>query len=128
MSHLSKIQTKMTDIETLKDTLKDFNIFYTIKHTNNEDKPSILLTNDFEGTKHIKAEFSWTNNNYELVADSSTWQDKIFLEHWQHKVYQKYACNTIIKEGIKAGFTSNLSYTSSSNDGTVKLVLEKWSK
>ena len=127
MSHLSKIKTKMTDTDTLKETLKDFNIFYSIQNIENKDKPSIILNDNFSHTKQIKAEFTWSRNNYELVADSSTWQDKRFLEHWQHKVYQKYACNTIVKEGIKAGFTSKVSNISSDNEGTIKLVLEKWS-
>nr|YP_009314021.1 Hypothetical protein ycf35 [Izziella formosana]SCW22275.1 Hypothetical protein ycf35 [Izziella formosana] len=128
MSHLSKIKTKMTNTDTLQETLNDFNILYTIQSNKNTDKPSLILNNNFSGTKHISAEFIWTNNNYELVADSPTWQDKRFLEHWQNKVYQKYACNTIIKEGVKAGFTNNSIDFSKNNDGTIKLVLKKWSE
>nr|YP_009315047.1 Hypothetical protein ycf35 [Titanophycus setchellii]SCW23502.1 Hypothetical protein ycf35 [Titanophycus setchellii] len=125
MSHLSKIKTQMTDTQILQDTLKEFQIVYTVKHEAAKKKPSIILNSQLEKTEHLKAEFTWANNNYELIADSRSWQDKKFLEHWQSKVYQQYAFNTIIKEGIRAGFQSN-TYSSNNNNGTIKLVLEKW--
>lgn len=116
----------MTDTQILQDTLRDFKILYTVNKNNTSKKPSIILHHQIEKTQQLYAEFTWMNDNYELVADSPTWQDKRFLEHWQNKVYQKYACNTIIKEGIKAGFTSELSNSTENNNGTIKLVLEKW--
>nr|YP_009314636.1 Hypothetical protein ycf35 [Neoizziella asiatica]SCW23091.1 Hypothetical protein ycf35 [Neoizziella asiatica] len=126
MSHLSKIQTRMTDTNILQETLADFKVSYTVDQDSFKEKPSIILHNHIENTEQLQAEFTWINDNYQLIADSRTWQDKIFLEHWQNKVYQKYACNTIIKEGIKAGFTSDISNLKQDNHGTIKLVLEKW--
>nr|YP_009312795.1 Hypothetical protein ycf35 [Helminthora furcellata]SCW21049.1 Hypothetical protein ycf35 [Helminthora furcellata]SCW23909.1 Hypothetical protein ycf35 [Helminthora furcellata] len=125
MSHLSKIKTKMRDGKTLIETLDDFQISYTVNDRSNESRPSISLKNSFTNN-YSNAQFIWIDNNYELIADSSTWQEKRFLEHWQHKFYQKYACNMIIREATKEGFKSKLFAEKNQNNGSLKIVLEKW--
>nr|YP_009315658.1 Hypothetical protein ycf35 [Trichogloeopsis pedicellata]SCW24316.1 Hypothetical protein ycf35 [Trichogloeopsis pedicellata] len=125
MSHLSKINTKITNTKTLLETLEELNIIHSI--STNKNKPSIILHEKLLTSSQSHIEFIWIGSNYELVADSSTWQGKRFLEYWYDKIYQKYVYNTIIQESLKQGFDMNNISVHGQNNGSIRLTLEKWS-
>nr|YP_009313818.1 Hypothetical protein ycf35 [Hommersandiophycus borowitzkae]SCW22072.1 Hypothetical protein ycf35 [Hommersandiophycus borowitzkae] len=127
MSHLSKIRTQIIDTETLIETLNDLEIEFQLYKEDNTNKLSIIVEKNLLTSDKSTVKFIWVDNNYELLADSSTWQEKRFLEHWHQTVYQKYAYNIIIKEALKQGFESVETKSYQNNNGSIKLVLEKWS-
>nr|YP_009313614.1 Hypothetical protein ycf35 [Helminthocladia australis]SCW21868.1 Hypothetical protein ycf35 [Helminthocladia australis] len=129
MSHLSKIKTKIIDTNILLKTLNDLEIPHTQKNIANHQMPCIKIDNNLLSKKSSYAEFIWNEDTYELHADSAVWQDKRLIEFWNEKIHQQYAYNMILNEGFKQGFTeiSSESKHTHKNDGSVRLVLEKWS-
>nr|YP_009315251.1 Hypothetical protein ycf35 [Yamadaella caenomyce]SCW23706.1 Hypothetical protein ycf35 [Yamadaella caenomyce] len=122
MSHLTKIKTSIKDTTILLKTLKDLGVKYKIDSYNKGVQPSVVIVRH----EHLQGTtFKWIDNTYTLHKDSDTWYDKRLLEHWKDKVSQQYACNLIIDQGQKAGF-ENCEEILINNDGSVKLVMEKW--
>ena len=127
MSHFTKIQTKLYNLETLKKSLSDLNINWTVK-TNN--------VRGYQNTTH-KAElviqqenshdigFQWNGTEYELVTDLMFWAQNISVEKFLNRLNQRYAYNSIIGVSEKEGFS--FTQTETSEDGSIRLVLRRFS-
>nr|YP_010873083.1 hypothetical protein ycf35 [Nemalion vermiculare]WGV34427.1 hypothetical protein ycf35 [Nemalion vermiculare] len=124
MSHLSKIKTKITSHQRLAKVLHNLQIDHTVYDDDNS-QPAFSLREPEEYTQNsYLTVFTWDGDSYQIIADSSTWQEKHMLEAMADKVYQTYAYQTVLEEGYKQGFKNVDNY--SRNDGSLRLVLEKW--
>ena len=127
MSHFTKIKTKLYNLETLKKSLSDLNINWTVK-TNN--------VRGYQNTTH-KAElviqqenshdigFQCNGTEYELVTDLMFWAQNISVEKFLNRLNQRYAYNSIIGVSEKEGFS--FTQTETSEDGSIRLVLRRFS-
>ena len=126
MSHFTKIKTKLYNLETLKKSLSDLNIVWTVG--NKEIR-------GYQNTKHeaeliIQQEnnhdigFKWNGKEYELVTDLMFWSQNYSVEAFLNKLNQRYAYNSIINVSEKEGF--HFTRTETSNDGSIRLVLRRF--
>nr|BBI37147.1 Conserved hypothetical plastid protein [Palmaria palmata] len=124
MSHLSKIKTKVLNAPTLTKTLDKLGINWEYLDKNQTNlHPAIKLWSG-NGELEYSAEMRWSQQSYDLSADSNTWQGKRLLDAIAEKIQQQYAYNIILEEGAKQGF-SNIE-NDILQDGSLRLVLEKW--
>nr|YP_010988180.1 hypothetical protein UYM82_pgp199 [Rhodochorton tenue]WOK79396.1 hypothetical protein [Rhodochorton tenue] len=119
MSHLSKVTTKIKDQSILKKSLTDLQIPW-------DSTPGINDIYICGRDKLFNALFKWEENRYEFIADSSTWQEKNMLFSILEKIQQKYAYNIILTASREEGF--NDIKQNISQDGSIKIVLEKWAE
>jgi hypothetical protein len=69
-------------------------------------------------------EFCWNGKEYELVVDTSFWEQPYPIENFIDKVAQRYASEVVMGESQKIGFQP-VKYQQNS-DGSNTLVLERW--
>ena len=127
MSHFTKIKTKLYNLETLKKSLSDLNIDWTV-HTNSV-RGYKNTTHDAElviqqDNKHDIG-FKWTGTGYELVTDLMFWSQDISVDKFLNRVNQRYAYNSILGVSEKEGF--NFTQTETAEDGSIRLVLRRFS-
>ena len=126
MSHFTKIKTKLYNIETLKKSLSDLNIDWTVQTTNvrgyqnTTHEAELVIQQD---NKHDIG-FKWNGKEYELVTDLMFWSQDISVDRFLNRVNQRYAYNSIIGVSEKEGFT--FAQTETAEDGSIKLVLRRF--
>lgn len=121
MSHLSKIKTKIQDLNLLKKTLTDLKIQWYLKYniTNQHENKNIIVESN-----NNKIELIWNGQEYELTVDIELWQETIPINNFIEKINKQYSYNKIIKESEKQGFLKTNEITCS--NGNVKVTFEKW--
>jgi len=124
MSHFSKIQTTIKDLNLLKHALTDLGLIWA---TNSSDvgedfqhKADILIKQG--NLSHIG--FVWNDNQYHLVADLQLWEQPWSLEVFLDKLSQKYAYYSIIQETKNQGFEKAEEVYQ--KDGSIKLIVQRW--
>lgn len=127
MSHFSNIKTKIRNISSLKAALTDVGIDWkegsaAIRGYKGQTKQAEIVV---EQANNYDFGFSWNGSEYELVADLQYWQQPLTVEGFLRKVTQRYAYHTIIGETSKKGF--EISEQQKNEDGTLRLVLQRWS-
>ena len=127
MSHFSNIKTKIRNLDFLKSALKDLDVDW-------KDGPGIIR--GYQGKTH-KADvvveqandydfgFSWNGSEYELVADLQYWQQPLTVEGFLRKVTQRYAYHAVVNETANQGF--NITEQENHQDGSIRLVVQRWS-
>ena len=127
MSHFSNIKTKIRNLDSLKSALKDLKVDW-------KSGPGIVR--GYQGKTH-KAEvvveqannydfgFSWNGSEYELVADLQYWQQPLTVEGFLRQVTQRYAYHTVVNETANQGF--NITEQQNQEDGSIRLVVQRWS-
>jgi hypothetical protein len=127
MSHFSQIKTQIRDLTSLQTALTDLGVAW---------KPGPQAVRGYRGQTH-SAEvvieqsngydigFSQEQGQYELVADLQYWQQPLSVEGFLKQVTQRYAYHTVLKETSRQGF--QLSEQQNNQDGTIRLVLQRWS-
>jgi hypothetical protein len=126
MSHFTKIKTKLYNLETLKKSLSDLNLDWTVKNkgirgyqnTTHQAELVILQDNKYD------IGFKWNGNEYELVTDLMFWAQNYSVDKFLNRVNQRYAYNSIISVSEKEGFHFN--QTETSEDGSIRLVLRRF--
>ncbi|MEL6224546.1 MAG: DUF1257 domain-containing protein [Cyanobacteria bacterium J06627_8] len=126
MSHFSQIKTQIRNLDALKVAL-----------TNNgvEWLEGPAQVRGYRGQTHkadvaIQQEngydigFSWNGNEYELVADLQYWNQPLSVQGFLNKVTQSYAYQTVLTTTEKQGF--QVSETEKNADGSIRLVLQRW--
>ena len=126
MSHFTKIKTKLYNLETLKKSLSDLNINWTVHTTNvrgyqNTTHAAELVIQ--QDNKHDIG-FKWTGTEYELVTDLMFWSQDISVDKFLNRINQRYAYNSIIGVSEKEGF--NFTQTETAQDGSIRLVLRRF--
>nr|AKE98816.1 Ycf35 [Bangia fuscopurpurea] len=126
MSHFTKIQTTIQDLDLLKHALTDLGLSWNTDSSeiqiddNNYHKLDLLIKQN--NLSHIG--FVWNDNKYHLVADLQLWEQPWSLEVFLDKLSQKYAYHSIIQETQKQGFEK--AEQVSQQDGSIKLVVQRW--
>nr|YP_010337294.1 hypothetical protein MW436_pgp180 [Pulvinaster venetus]UNJ16879.1 hypothetical protein [Pulvinaster venetus] len=126
MSHFSKIQTTIRDIEMLKLALADLGLSWEANITLSNSYSSQVYDADLviRQDNHNDIGFLWNGKEYELVADYQFWQQRWSVDCFIEKLSQSYAYNSIISEGLNQGF-AKVEDKSFAN-GTILLKFQRW--
>ena len=126
MSHFSKIQTSLKDLDLLKKSLNDLSIYWEPElnqvrgYKDQTTFANIVIKQD----NNYDIGFSWNGFEYQLVADIQFWQQPWSIELFLDRVSQRYAYNSILESTSNQGF--NTVNETVQEDGTIKLTLQKW--
>jgi hypothetical protein len=126
MSHFSKIQTSLKDLDLLKKSLSDLSIQWEpeLNRVRGYKDQTTFANLVIRQDNNYDIGFSWNGFEYQLVADIQFWQQPWSIELFLDRVSQKYAYNSIIESTSKQGFqTVNETVQ---EDGSIKLTLQKW--
>ncbi len=127
MSHFSVIKTKIRNLSALKASLQDLGYhplegIRPIKGYQGQTRQAEIV---LEQQNHYDIGFSWNGQEYELVADMQYWNQPLSVEGFLRKVTQGYAYHTVLSETVKGGF--ELSQEQKNEDGSIRLMLQRWS-
>ena len=127
MSHFTKIKTKLYNLETLKKSLSDLNIDWTVQTNNIRGYQNMTHEAELVIQQENKHDigFKWNGVEYELVTDLMFWSQDISVDRFLNRINQRYAYNSIIGVSEKEGF--NFSQTETAEDGSIRLVLLRFS-
>ena len=126
MSHFSKIQTSLKDLDLLKKSLSDLSIQWEpeLNRVRGYKDQTTFANLVIRQDNNYDIGFSWNGFEYQLVADIQFWQQPWSIELFLDRVSQKYAYNSIVDSTSKQGFqTVNETVQ---EDGSIKLTLQKW--
>jgi hypothetical protein len=126
MSHFSRVKTIVRDLTILKKALTDLNIDWVsdtkqIKGYKGEMHEVNLI---IPQNNNYDIGFNWNNQEYELIADLSFWNQSWSVETFLNKVNQRYAFHKILDETEDQGF--KIVNQQNQNNGAVTLTLERW--
>jgi hypothetical protein len=126
MSHFTHIKTRFQNLFYLEKALNKLNIVHkqkesNIDNLNSESQNGNLVISQSNG---YDIEFNWNGKEYELVIDTSFWEQPYPIESFIDKVAQQYASEVIIGESQKTGFQP-IKYQQNA-DGSNTLILERW--
>lgn len=127
MSHFSNIKTQIRNLTSLKAALGDMEVDWQegpakVRGYQGETRNAevvISQNNDYD------IGFSWNGREYELIADLQYWQQPLTVEGFLRQVSQRYAFHTVVNETAKQGF--QISEQQKNEDGSLRLVLQRWS-
>jgi Protein of unknown function (DUF1257) len=128
MSHFSNIKTKIRNVESLTAALTDLGIDWKAGpqpvHGYQGDTRTAAVT--IEQSNGYDIGFSLNvNNEYELVTDLQFWEQNWSVDRFLSQVTQRYAYHTVVTEATKQGF--QVAEERSQQDGSIKLVVQRWS-
>lgn len=126
MSHFSKIQTTLKDLNLLKQALSDLSIQWdsqsqTVRGYKEKTSFANLV---IKQNNNYDIGFAWNGFEYQLVADLQFWQQPWSVESFLDKVSQRYAYNSIIQATEKQGFETVEEINQ--DNGTIRLTLQRW--
>lgn len=127
MSHFSQIKTQIRNLNSLKSALTDSGIAW---------KPGPTPVKGYQNQTHVAdiaieqengydIGFSWNGQEYELIADLQFWKQPLSVEGFINQVTQGYAYHTVLNESTHQGFS--VSEQQKNDDGSIRLVLQRWS-
>ncbi|TGG82018.1 MAG: DUF1257 domain-containing protein [Aphanocapsa feldmannii 277cV] len=127
MSHFSTVKTELRDLSALRAALQDMG------HTPEEGTTQVrgYRGQTVEAQLALRQDngcdigFRWNGNHYELVTDLQLWNQQQPLERFLSRLNQRYALHTILSATQQEGF--QVSEQKSSLDGTIELVVTRWS-
>ena len=124
MSHFTYIKTRFQNLFYLEKALSKLNISYEKQRKVIDGAKSYQTNLVIPQSNGYNVEFSWNEQEYELVADLAFWKQSSPAETFIDKISQEYAGQVIIGESQKVGFQP-VKYQQN-NDGSQTLVLERW--
>lgn len=124
MSHFTHIKTRFQNLFYLEKALTKLNISYEKQRKVIDGSNSYQTNLVIPQSNGYNVEFSWNEQEYELIADLAFWKQSSPLETFIDKISQQYAGQVIIGESQKIGFQP-VKYEQN-NDGSQTLVLERW--
>ena len=124
MSHFTYIKTRFQNLFYLEKALNKLNINYQKKRMTHENSKSYNTDLMISQSNGYDITFIWNEQEYELVADMSFWEQSSPIETFIDIISQQYAGEVIIGESQKIGFQP-IKYQQNS-DGSNTLVLERW--
>ena len=124
MSHFTHIQTRFQNLFYLEKALSKLNINYEKERKVMDGSKSYQTNLVISQSNGYDLEFSWNEQEYELIADLAFWNQSSSVETFIDKISQEYAGQVIIGESQKIGFQP-VKYQQN-NDGSQTLVLERW--
>ena len=124
MSHFTHIKTRFQNLFYLEKALNKLNISYQKQKQITDDSKSYNTNLVISQSNNYDIEFVWNNQEYELVADISFWEQSSPVQTFIDTISQQYAGEVIIGESQKIGFQP-IKYQQNA-DGSNTLVLERW--
>ena len=124
MSHFTYIKTRFQNLFYLEKALSKLNINYEKQRKIIDGSNSYQTNLVIPQSNGYNVEFSWNEQEYELIADLAFWKQSSPVEAFIDKISQQYAGQVIIGESQKVGFQP-IKYQQN-NDGSQTLVLERW--
>ena len=127
MSHFSQIKTQIRDLSSLKAALTDVGVDWKAGDQPVKGYRGQTCTAEvtIEQENGYDVGFSWNGQEYELVADLQYWQQPLTVQGFLNQVTQRYAYHTVVEETTRQGF--QLSEQQQQQDGSIRLVLQRWS-
>nr|UVG41921.1 hypothetical protein [Navicula tsukamotoi] len=124
MSHFTYIKTRFQNLFYLEKALSKLDINYEKQRKIIDGSNSYQTNLVIPQSNGYDVEFSWNEQEYELIADLAFWKQSSPVETFIDKISQQYAGQVIIGESQKIGFQP-VKYQQN-NDGSQTLVLERW--
>ena len=126
MSHLTKIKTKLYNLEILKKSLNDLALETEtgkkeIRGYNNQTHVADLV---FRQSNNHDVGFTWNGSEYELVADLMFWAQPYSIDKFLNQINQRYAYNSIVQMSKGEGF--QLAQSENPQDGSVRILLRRY--
>lgn len=124
MSHFTHIKTRFQNLFYLEKALSKLNINYEKQKKLIDGSKSYQTNVVIPQSNGYDVEFSWNEQEYELVADLAFWKQASSVDTFIDQISQEYAGQVIIGESQKIGFQP-IKYQQNT-DGSQTLVLERW--
>lgn len=126
MSHFTKIQTKLCNLNVLKKTLSSLNLDWaentkTIQGRKSHARETELI---IKQSNNYEIVFKRNGNKYELVADLMFWAQPYSLDKFLNQIHQRYAYETIVAVHEEANFA--FSQTKNEQRGSICLQLTRY--
>ncbi|NEQ24000.1 MAG: DUF1257 domain-containing protein [Microcoleus sp. SIO2G3] len=127
MSHFSQIKTQIKNLTSLESALTDLGIQWKagLQQVRGYRGQTRQAEISIEQNNGYDIGFSWNGREYELVADLQYWQQPLTVEGFLNRVTQRYAYHTVVAETTRQGF--QLAEQKQNQDGSIRLVLQRWS-
>ena len=127
MSHFSQIKTQIRNLTSLQSALSDLGMDWKsgprdVRGYRGQTQTAEVVIEQNNG---YDVGFTWNGHEYELVADLQYWNLDNSVDRFLSKVTQRYAYHTIVNESAQKGF--QVSEQQKNEDGSVRLVLQRWS-
>lgn len=127
MSHFSHIKTQIRDLDALQQALTELKLDWNagpkdVRGYRGQVHSAAIVVEQDNG---YDIGFSWNGQAYDLVADLQFWNQPIPVERFLSKITQQYAFATVMQETAKQGF--QVSEQQTQTDGSIRLVLQRWS-
>ncbi|MEL6552003.1 MAG: DUF1257 domain-containing protein [Cyanobacteria bacterium J06621_11] len=129
MSHFSQIKTKLRNLSSLQLALNDAGISWqagpkAVRGYQGDTQTAEVVIEQDNGYD-VGFKRNEQTGDYELVADLQYWQQPLSVEGFINRVTQRYAYHTVVNESASQGF--QVSEQVDNQDGSIKLVLQRWS-
>lgn len=127
MSHFSQIKTQLRNLNSLQAALTDLGFEWKSGPSEVRGYRGQTQTADIaiEQENGYDIGFKWNGSEYELVADLQFWQQVGSVDRFLNQVTQRYAYHTVVNETARQGF--QISEQQKNQDGSIRLVLQRWS-
>ncbi len=127
MSHFSQIKTQIRNLTSLQSALSDLDMDWKsgpcpVRGYRGQTQTAEVVIEQNNG---YDVGFAWNGHEYELVADLQYWNLDNSVDRFLSKVTQRYAYHTIVNESAQKGF--QVSEQQKNEDGSIRLVLQRWS-
>lgn len=127
MSHFSQIKTQIRQLEPLQAALSDLGIDWKagprpVRGYQGQTRNAEVV---IEQNNQYDVGFSWNGQEYELVADLQYWQQPWTVNGFLNRVSQRYAYHSVIGASAAQGF--QLAEEQKNEDGSIRLVVQRWS-
>ena len=127
MSHFSQIKTQIRDLSSLQAALTDLGVSWKsgpqpVRGYQGQTQTAEIVIEQENG---YDIGFSQKDEAYELIADLQYWQQPLTVQGFLNRVTQRYAYHTVMQETTNQGF--QLAEQQQNQDGSIRLVLQRWS-
>ena len=128
MSHFSYIKTRICDLEALQSALTDLDIPWKagpgpVRGYQGQTCTASMVIEQPNGHD---IGFAWDSDEYTLVADLQFWPQPLSVEGFLQQISQRYAYHKIVHETARQGFA--IAEHKQQNDGSIRLVVQRWSQ
>jgi|TARA_B100001142_G_scaffold10381_1_gene9963 hypothetical protein len=128
MSHFTHIETRFQNLFYLEKALNKLDIDYTrtkkITNVHNSKSHDVDINLQISQSNGYDIEFSWNGQEYELVADTSFWEQRESIPGFINNIAKQYAAEVIVGESQKIGFQP-IKYQQN-EDGSNTVTLQRW--
>jgi hypothetical protein len=126
MSHFTKIQTKLYNLDVLKKTLSSLNLDWyengcdASRYKGQTKEAEIVI----KQSNKTDISFKWNGKEYELVADLMFWDQPYSVDKFLNQVNQRYAYQTIVEVHNEGNF--NFTQAKNERTDTIHLQLTRY--